>query len=276
MKKIFIAYSDETCAYSLKRIGRQARKLRLFDEVHLYGPSDLPDYLKVSPLMKYKRGGGYWAWKPVLIHEELQKHDEGDIVVYVDAGCTLNKSTEWNMMFKLMQEYDTICFHYDAEMPVWEKFGNTSTKIKYWTKQSALDFLDNYCQNDTYHEALKIWGGLLFVKGKKNDFLRKWLDITLNHPEVIIDASDEELKRQPAGFAFHKHDQSVITALANNDNNTLVLPEVSETKGEKAFVWGSRVRARNFKEFLFHQSKYYLRKVLGDNLFDACKSKIIS
>ena len=209
MKKIFIAYADSNLAYSLKRIGRQARKLGFFDEVILYTPDDLPDYLLQSPLMKAQKGGGYWAWKPVLIHETLLKHDEGDIVVYVDAGCTLNKSTEWDLMFKLMREYDTICFHYDAEMPAWEKFGNTSTKIKYWTKQSALEFLDGYCQDDGYREALKIWGGLLFVKGKENTFLKSWIDITLNHPEVIVDPTEEELWHQPAGFAYHKQVVSV-------------------------------------------------------------------
>lgn len=271
MKKIFIAYADSNLAYSLKRIGRQARRLRIFDEVILYTPADLPDYVLRSPLMKEKKGGGYWAWKPVIIHETLQRHEEGDIVVYVDAGCSLNKSTEWDLMFKLMQEYDTLCFHYDAVMPVWEKFGNTSTNIKYWTKKSALDFLDSYCQDNRYHEALKIWGGLLFVKGKENTFLKKWMDITLNHPAVIVDPTEEELKHQPTGFAFHKHDQSVMTALAFYDKRTLVLPEISETKGESSFVWGERMRAKDYWQFLSESIKHHLRRKLGDNVFETCK-----
>ncbi len=272
MRRIFIAYADSNLAFSLNRIGRQARRLGIFDEVVLYTPADLPDYLLRSPLMKAKKGGGYWSWKPVLIHETLLRHDEGDIVVYVDAGCTLNKSTEWNLMFKLMQEYDTLCFHYDAEMPVWEKFGNTSTRIKYWTKQSALNFLDNYCQDSSYHEALKIWGGLIFAKGKNNSFLKRWLDITLNHPEVITDPTEEELVHQPAGFAYHKHDQSVITALAHNDKTVLVLPEISETNGETSFVWAERLRARNFRQYLAESSKHRLRHLFGNKLIDGFKN----
>lgn len=272
MRRIFIAYADSNLAFSLNRIGRQARRLGIFDEVVLYTPADLPDYLLRSPLMKAKKGGGYWSWKPVLIHETLLRHDEGDVVVYVDAGCTLNKSTEWDLMFKLMQGYDTLCFHYDAEMPVWEKFGNTSTRIKYWTKQSALNFLDNYCQDSSYHEALKIWGGLLFAKGKNNSFLKRWLDITLNHPEVITDPTEEELAHQPAGFAYHKHDQSVITALANNDKTVLVLPEISETNGETSFVWAERLRARNFRQYLAESSKHRLRHLFGNKLIDGFKN----
>ena len=274
MKKIFIAYSDKNCAYSLKRIGRQARSLGIFDEVILYSPSDLPDYIRRSPLMQYEKGGGYWVWKPAIIHETIQKNEEGDIVVYVDAGCTLNQSTEWDLMFKLMGEYDTICFHYNNEMPVWEKFGNTSTKIKYWTKQSALKFLDEYCDDTSYHEYPKIWGGLLFMKGKNNSVLHNWLDIVLNHPEIVVDPTEEELKMQPEGFAFHKHDQSIITALAYNDSNTLVLPEISETNGETSFVYAERLRAGNFRQFLSEKSKHLIRHYLGDDFIDNLKRQI--
>lgn len=271
LKKIFIAYADHHLAYSLKRIGRQARCLGCFDEVILYTPDDLPEYIRHSPLMQQAKGGGYWAWKPAIIHETLQKHDEGDIVVYVDAGCTLNKSTEWDLMFKLMLEYDTVCFHYDAEMPVWEKFGNTSTRIKYWTKQSAIRFLDDYCHDTRWHEALKVMGGILFIKGKDNRFLRQWLDIVMNHPEVISDPTEEELQEQPEGFAFHKHEQSVITALANNDPDTLVLPEISDTNGYHSFVYAERLRASSFKQYLIEKSKHLLRHYLGDDFIDGLK-----
>lgn len=275
MKKICIAYADTNLAYSLKRIGRQARRLGVFDEVILYTPADLPDYILQSPLMQYKKGGGYWAWKPAIIHETLQNHEEGDVVVYVDAGCTLNSGTEWDLMFKLMLEYDTICFHYDAEMPIWAKWGNTSTKIKYWTKQSALSFLDDYCGDNAYHESYKIWGGLLFLKGKNNSFLSKWLEITMNHPEVIIDPTEKEQEEQPAGFAFHKHDQSIITALAFYDEKTLVLPEISETNGETSFVWAERLRARNLNQFIIEKSKHLFRHFLGDAFVDGFKRPFI-
>ena len=271
MNKIFIAYADSNLAYSLKRIGRQARRLGIFDEVILYTPADLPDYIRQSPLMQHKKGGGYWAWKPAIIHETLQKHGDGDIVVYVDAGCTLNRSTEWNLLFQLMTDYDTICFHYDAEMPEWAKWGNTSTRIKYWTKQSAITFLDDYCHDESWHDTCKIWGGTLFLKGKQNTFLNKWMDITLHHPEVIIDPTDDEHRQQPAGFAFHKHDQSVITALAYYDQKTIVLPEISETNGYHSFVYAERLRAANFKQYLAEKSKHLLRHYIGDDFVDRVK-----
>ena len=44
--KVFISYADENLAYSLKRIGRQAKRLALFDEIILWTPEMLPDYVK--------------------------------------------------------------------------------------------------------------------------------------------------------------------------------------------------------------------------------------
>ena len=86
MKYIFIAYADARMAYSLKRIGRQAERLGVFNEVILYAPDDLPEALRSSPLMKHSYGGGYWAWKPWILLHTLESHDEGDVVCYVDEN----------------------------------------------------------------------------------------------------------------------------------------------------------------------------------------------
>ena len=67
MKVKFISYADGNMTYSLRRIGRQARRLGIFDEVILYTPDMLPAYIRQSPLMQYPRGGGYWSWKPAII-----------------------------------------------------------------------------------------------------------------------------------------------------------------------------------------------------------------
>ena len=99
MKKIFIAYATDNMAYSLKLIGRQARKLGIFDEVLLWTPNDLPEYIRKSPLMKYKYGGGYWAWKPCIIYE------------------TLLNGIEWKLFFEIMEDTDSLCFHYQKIVP---------------------------------------------------------------------------------------------------------------------------------------------------------------
>ena len=274
MKKIFIAYADAALAYSLKRIGRQARRLNIFDEVILYTPADLSDELKAHPLMQHRRGGGYWVWKPWLIQKTLREHEPGDVVVYVDAGSTLRKSPEWNRLFGLMDRYDTLCFQYAETVPEFAYWGNASTKIKYWTKKSALTFLDEYFHDNAYRENSKVMGGLLFMKNPDNSLLRQWLDISLNHPELIVDPTGEEMKDQEPGFAYHKHEQSFLTALAYYDKTVCMIPETYENYAPDTFAWASRCRAATFKDYLIWAGKTKMRQLLGDRTFEKIKNRL--
>lgn len=251
-------------SYSLQRIGRQARRLGIFDEIILYTPEMLPEYIRNSALMQYPRGGGYWSWKPAILTETLQRAQEGDIVVYVDAGCTIRKGSEWNLFIRLLQRYDTVCFQYDEAQPQWEKWGSKSAKLKYWTKESTLRYFEERFGNRDFAESPHIMGGILFMKNKENSFLKKWLDITLHHPELILDPTPEEIAQQPAGFAGHRHDQSVITPLALHDPSVLIMPEIMEKEEYHSFIWASRIRAKSRKDVILFQAKHIARKLLGN------------
>ena len=270
---VFISYANEAMAYSLKRIGRQARKLGIFDEVILYTPADVPEYVLKSPLFACPRGAGYWSWKPALIYETLQKYDEGTVVVYVDAGCTLRKSSEWARLLGKMEEYDTICFQYAEPQPQWARWGAGSSKIKHWTKKATLDFVQDYFHNPEAGELCQIMGGILFMKGKRNAVLETWKELMFSHPDLIMDPTADELKDQYPWFAGHRHDQAILTPLAASDPHTLVLPEVSEAYRPDSFVWASRIRARNVREYIPIQVKHYLRIWLGDERFEKLKRK---
>ena len=239
---VFISYANEAMAYSLKRIGRQARKLGIFDKVILYTPADVPEYVRKSPLFACPRGAGYWSWKPALLYETLQKYDEGTVVVYVDAGCTLRKSPEWARLLGKMEEYDTICFQYAEPQPQWARWGAGSSKIKHWTKKATLDFVQDYFHNPEAGELCQIMG-----------------------------PTADELEDQYPWFAGHRHDQAILTPLAASDPHTLVLPEVSEAYRPDSFVWASRIRARDVREYIPIQVKHYLRIWLGDGLFERIK-----
>ena len=272
-KTVLISYANEAMAYSLRRIGRQARRLNLFDEVILYTPADVPSYVKESALFSCARGAGYWCWKPALIYETLQRQEEGTVVVYVDAGCTLRKSPEWNGYLKQMESYDTLCFQYAESQPQWERWGAGSSRIKHWTKKKTLDFAREYFRMPDVGELCQIMGGVLFMKGRDNSVLKVWNDLIFSHPDLIMDPTPEELADQYPGFAGHRHDQSILTPLAVSDPHTLVLPEVSEAYRPDSFVWASRIRARNLREYLVVQVKHYLRIWLGDERFEKLKRK---
>ncbi len=136
--------------------------------------------------------------------------------------------------------------------------------------------LDDLLNGQQWRECNKIWGGLLFVKGKNNPILNEWLDLTLVHPDIIIDPDQNEMKDQYPYFALHKHDQVLLVALAYKYKQIcLVLPELCETCGENVAVFASRIRTRNLKEYIVLRIKYWGRKILGDNLFESIKRLFI-
>lgn len=271
-KIVFISYADKNMSYSLQRIGRQAKKLKLFDEVILWTPEMLSKEVLKSPLFQYSRGGGYWLWKPVIINETLKKFPEGTIVVYCDAGCSLQKSQDWNHYFDLINDKDIICFEYKDQMPEWEKFKQTSTKIQYWTKQETIDFFNKYLNDNQYSEKYnKILGGFLIAKGRKNKLITDWLRISLEFPNLIMDPLESEKYKENKNLAYHKHDQSIITPLAHlYEDEVCILTEKCETVTTSAVVM-SRIRVRSYKQYLLHKIKNAMRVLLGLPTYNSVK-----
>ena len=65
------------------------------DKVIKYGPKDLPLSFKIRNWRVYYgrsgwhmrwRGAGFWIWKSYVIRETLKGLNEGDYLVYSDAG----------------------------------------------------------------------------------------------------------------------------------------------------------------------------------------------
>ncbi len=272
MKKIFIAYADARMAYSLKRIGRQARRLGIFDEVILYTPEDLPQECKATELMQHSYGGGYWSWKPWIISDALNRGGDDAVVCYVDAGCTLHKAPEWAEYLAAIEKYDTVLFEYPDEMPVWEKYGTTSTKIKHWAKKKAVLFYDELTGSEHWREHNKILGGFVWVKGKDNPVIKDWLDIVVNHPDIIDDSGvfDEQFPF----FVRHKHDQPMLTALSCKYADTCkVMPELLDEGPADAAVVAERIRVKNFWQYLVWLLKKGIKKVVGQNLVNGVKTR---
>lgn len=89
----FLSFADSRMSAALERLGRQAEALDFFDEITLFTEHDLSAEF-TSRMGRYLtpscRGFGYWSWKPWVIHHVLQEMEEGDRLLYLDAGCHIN------------------------------------------------------------------------------------------------------------------------------------------------------------------------------------------
>ena len=257
MANIFISYGDERFKESLNRIARQAKKVGIFDKIIKYTPKDLPAYIKSSPLMAFIRGGGYWVWKPYIIHYTLLQCNIGDVVWYCDAGDTLvYDSPEWEQFQSQMQTHTAIFFQYrDGHKYEWGVNGD-KTAMKYWIKPSAKDYFLQYI-DAKFLDYSKIWAGfMIFKKTEKSSIiLDQWYKMALFHPELMMDSFGPDLN--DPNDAYHTRDQATLTPLVfhhHEEDNALVLPETAESRISNPAVLATRWMQG---KMLWHQKAKY-------------------
>jgi len=88
----FITYGNEKFAQAKKRILKEAEEFGEFKTIKAYGPEDLNNEIKVKfkKILNISRGGGFWMWKPYIFKDMITKMNEGEYLVYMDAGSTIN------------------------------------------------------------------------------------------------------------------------------------------------------------------------------------------
>lgn len=146
------------------------------------------------------RGAGYWIWKPRVIWETMQKLNDGDILVYSDAGI------EWvNSVRHLIDRMDENVF----------LFTNTHPN-HHWTKRYTLDQMytgwDKIYGADTPWPQVQASVIILKVCDETRDFIKEWL-MWCQIPKIIDDTKGAS--PQYPFFQDHRHDQSVLTILAS-------------------------------------------------------------
>ncbi len=206
MKKVFITFGDggDNFVRARNRILREAQATGQFDEMHGFCWDDItmPEVL-ASPLRKYKRGCGYWVWKPTIIYTTLSKMNDGDILVYCDCGNVLFKARrQWRHFFKMLDKCDCILHR--------TTYGN----IQYTRKE----LLEEFGSESGIRGRLPFQyeSNTFFVRKTPFSmcFMKKWLDIVVSKPDLVRDViGDEEKKIQLPTFVENRHEQSVLTLL---------------------------------------------------------------
>lgn len=144
-------------------------------------------------VMSYPKGGGYWAWKPLIMQHSLLFSDE---VIYLDSSV-IPKSPE--TLQSLMNSTKKI----------------TAVRTTYinkdWTKRSC--FVEMNCDKQRYWNVHQIWGAVVAVRNQRRlsgmTVLQKWLNYCSDYDVV----SDIPCAGNFQGFIQHRHDQSILTNL---------------------------------------------------------------
>lgn len=278
MQKIFIAYGSGSYLKSLQRIGKEAKKLGIFSKVVLYTEKDMPLFIQAFPLKVDKYGDGYWVWKPYIIWKTMQEYPNS-IVVYADCGCTLQSNMEeWNRWFELLETYDTLLFRYrlDYVYPWQKNDDSVKTTVGQWTKKSLIRYFDPMIGNrDWLHEG-QVMGGVVLAC-RKSKLIKMWMEITLMHPELIIDCFGNEIVEQSKDFRAHRHDQSMLSALCsywrNKGNVVNVLAETAESRKDAA-VLATRIHYVKNPIPIKTRVIFKVKKLLGGKKYDSIHKRL--
>jgi hypothetical protein len=174
------------------------------DHVHRYYEDTLPCDEDLKQYFEtYKNNGyGFYAFKPLIILDVMNKIDDGDVVIYHDAGRPEYKFEVKNNIRPLIS---IIKNHYQGiglcEGP-WSH--NQYTKDKCF---KLMDCDTPYIRQKTQLAAN--WG--IFEKNPKSLlFLNDWKKWCLTH-EVVCTEEPDEINHD--GFTAHRWDQSILTNL---------------------------------------------------------------
>jgi hypothetical protein len=200
------------------------------------GPEDLPSYFKekYKDVLSLSRGGGYWIWKSALIGMTLDLMNEGDFLVYIDAGCQLNKAGEprFREYLQMIQEspYDVIGFQLDQP------------EDRYTTE--AIFQALNVTKNDPIRKSVQMVGGVLILQ--KGNHLRQWLSklnqISERDRWLITDKYNDQAKKANPEFIDNRHDQS-ISSVTRKQLGCVLLPDETWPPNQAQYpIWASRIR----------------------------------
>jgi hypothetical protein len=209
MSKEFITFGGgAACIAAGKRLLEQANSLNLFSKTTLYTDADLRAdtefWTKHSQFIeKNKRGYGYWIWKPYLIKKTMEKMKDGDMLLYLDAGCEIDINEK---------EYLINCF----DISKTDYIVGTFTCIERdWNK---MDLLLKLNMNDPKYldtSQRQASAALYFICDKIRSLVNEWYEIACDYH--MIDDSPSIAPNLPC-FKEHRHDQSIFSLLTKKYN----------------------------------------------------------
>jgi len=206
MKTIFLSFANSVYVPSLRRLQKQIEDCPLIDGFHFLTNKDLDKEFKrhFHPYI-YRRGYGYWKWKSYLVKQTFDKMQEGDILVYADAGCDYNSKAEGRF-----EEYLRMVRTHDSGILVFED----EYKERQFTKGDVFEFLIGGLTCLPISDSNQRLGGMWIMRKCANtiDLVNRWCDVCMNHYSLITDKASAT-ENFPE-FIENRHDQSVFSILS--------------------------------------------------------------
>jgi hypothetical protein len=211
-----ITYGNNNYVNSKKRLYNEALSSGWFNTITLYGPEDLDDEFKLNfkDILRQQKGGGYWIWKPYIIKKHLDKLQDNDILIYLDAGCSINKNgtQRFNEYVNMVNNNDAGIISF--QMDHIEKKWTTSEIFKYF----------NIGEDSEVKNSGQLIGGIQIIKKNPNSIklLNLWNKVLYTNPLLFTDYYNNN---QQSYFIDNRHDQSIFSIIRKIHNSIILNDE---------------------------------------------------
>ncbi len=200
---IAINYADKNFAKA-QRLNLKTAKQWGADKTIAYTPDDIDaDFFERNKeILNIKKGNGLYLWKPYVINKAYGELQEGDYLIYTDAGSVYVNSIGYLIECMERENTDIMVFSLEKEM-----------LERRYTKRDAFILLD--CDSPEYTDTPQSVGG--YVVLKKSDFVGKFIAEDLYYAQdmrVITEQDNTQGQPNYPDFIAHRHDQSVWSLMS--------------------------------------------------------------
>ena len=236
MKIHLISYGDDKFASQKAFFKETAVASGFFDEITIYSPQDIDNSFvtRFQTILNTKRGGGYWIWKPYFVKKALDALNDGDILIYCDAGCMVNSRAR-----KRFNEY--------VEMLEASKTGSIAFELPHketeYTKQEIFDFFGSPANAIETNQLMATI--ILFKKCSHATMLvDKWYSTFCEFPMSFLDDYYPEIQRPE--FISNRYDQSMFSMIRKIYGSDIIPDETYFLdfirEGQEYPLWATRIR----------------------------------
>lgn len=205
-----ISYGDKKYIAAAK-LNLETAKLHGADNTILYGQKDIPLWYKLKNFRLYYRlhfpgirprwrGAGYWVWKAYIVQRTLDSLDDGDYLVYSDAGAVYVGDID-RLIHLMERDHQNILV-----------FTILHQEKKY-SKRDAFILLN--ADSPEYADTLQHPSGYIILKKcpESIEFVKEWKAASQD-PRIISDSRNKMGKENYPGFVENRHDQTALSIIA--------------------------------------------------------------
>lgn len=259
MKKYLLTYGDKNFYISKKHLISLADRSNFFDHSIALGPTNLSYEFKkkYSNILNKNRGGGYWIWKHHIIFNLLKDISDGDVVIYCDAGASINLSKNASKRY-----FQYITMLKDSNFSNLRMSCEKGFIEKFYTKKEIFEYFDINTNSEISNSLQLQAGHMFFEKSKESlEYFEDYERLLDKNSDLITD--NLELKKQIKDFIENRHDQSIFSILSKIRGSLVI-------ENETEF----RVRPEQQYDFPFlsvrsygHGLKDYIKYTLNSKKF---------